>query len=151
MTVLYFPVEDSAVNRRLLDRMLVRMGYRSIFQATNGLEALELARRSMQHFDIILLDLSMPQMDGIQFLSSLEVNGRPFSLVLPPFYALAVKIVVTQFECLYGWLCTDTPFSLSPSSGSLSSREIPQLLLHQVMCQMIHGANLKDWEQMDEL
>ncbi len=91
MVLLYFPVEDSAVNRRLLDRMLARMGYTSIFQASNGLEALELAKRARQHFDIVLLDLSMPQMDGTQFLSSLMDDGRPSSLVLP-LYAAALKM-----------------------------------------------------------
>ncbi len=91
MVLLYFPVEDSAVNRRLLDRMLARMGYTSIFQASNGLEALELVMHARQHFDIVLLDLSMPQMDGAQFLSSLMNNGRPSSLVLP-LYAIALKM-----------------------------------------------------------
>ncbi len=86
------------MNQRLLERMLGRMGYSSIFKASNGLEALEVVKHSGEHFDVILLDLSMPQMDGIEFLTFLMVHGRPPSLVPPPLYALTLNIVVTQFE-----------------------------------------------------
>ncbi len=66
--------------------MLEHMGYTSISQASDGLEALTLVKRARQHFDIVLLDLSMPQMDGTGFLTSLKDNGRPSSLVLLPLY-----------------------------------------------------------------
>ncbi len=75
-----FLVEDSTVNRRLLDRMLFRLGYNSVVQASNGLEALNMAQRSSEHFDIILLDLSMSVMDGLSFLSHVK-QLRPVSLV----------------------------------------------------------------------
>ncbi len=80
-----------------LDRMLVRVRHSSIFQAITGLKALELARRLRQCFDIVMLDLWMPQVDGIQFISSLLAYVDIESLV-PPIYALALKMVVTQFE-----------------------------------------------------
>ncbi len=81
LLLFYFSVEDSTVNRRLLDRMLHRLGYNSVVQASNGLDALNQANESSIHFDIVLLDLSMSVMGGLQLLSHLLEHGRPDSLV----------------------------------------------------------------------
>jgi CheY-like chemotaxis protein len=43
--------------------MLARLGYRADV-AANGLEALDAVRR--QHYDIVLMDVQMPEMDGIE-------------------------------------------------------------------------------------
>ena len=55
-------VEDSEVLRYLLDKQLSRLGMQADF-ATNGAEAVEKAARG---YDIILMDISMPVMDGIE-------------------------------------------------------------------------------------
>ncbi|RMD71646.1 MAG: response regulator [Gammaproteobacteria bacterium] len=54
-------VEDNEDNRDMLSRRLKRKGYR-VETAVNGREALEMASRL--HPDLILMDLSMPVMDG---------------------------------------------------------------------------------------
>lgn len=54
-------VEDNAVNRVLVTKMLGRFGFRSD-EVTNGLEAVEAARR--KHYDVILMDVEMPVLDG---------------------------------------------------------------------------------------
>ncbi|MBI3160897.1 MAG: response regulator [Chloroflexi bacterium] len=54
--------EDNAVNQKLTIRILGRMGYR-VDVAANGLEALESLER--QHYDLILMDVQMPEMDGL--------------------------------------------------------------------------------------
>jgi len=58
-------VDDNALNRDLLTRQLVREGY-SVFTAASGKEALEKLR--LHNFDLILLDVMMPEMDGVQVL-----------------------------------------------------------------------------------
>ncbi len=85
-TIFYFSVEDSTVNRRLLDRMLFRLGYNSVVHACDGLDALNKANQTSTRFDIVLLDLSMPGMDGLSLLSHLLEHGRPASLVCIPLY-----------------------------------------------------------------
>jgi CheY-like chemotaxis protein len=54
-------VEDEAVNRRVTLRRLERMGYRAD-TASDGAEAVEAARAKA--YDLILMDLQMPEMDG---------------------------------------------------------------------------------------
>jgi two-component system sensor histidine kinase/response regulator len=55
--------EDNLVNQKVAMGMLGKMGHR-ITLATNGLEALEQWRQS--DFDLILMDVQMPEMNGLQ-------------------------------------------------------------------------------------
>ena len=55
--------EDNVVNQKVALRMLERMGYRAEVVA-NGLEVIEALSR--QHYDVILMDLHMPEMDGLE-------------------------------------------------------------------------------------
>jgi signal transduction histidine kinase/CheY-like chemotaxis protein len=55
--------EDNVVNQRVAMTMLGKMGHR-ITLATNGLEALEQWRHS--DFDLILMDVQMPEMTGLE-------------------------------------------------------------------------------------
>jgi PAS domain S-box-containing protein len=55
--------EDNLVNQKLALRLLERMGYRADVVA-NGLEVLQSLRR--QPYDVILMDVQMPEMDGLE-------------------------------------------------------------------------------------
>ncbi|MBM3725139.1 MAG: response regulator [Acidobacteria bacterium] len=55
--------EDNAVNQRVCVRMLERMGYR-VDIAWNGAEALDAL--SKQTYDVVLMDVQMPEMDGLE-------------------------------------------------------------------------------------
>lgn len=54
--------EDNAVNQRLVVRMLEKRGHR-VTVASNGAEALQILERAS--VDLILMDVQMPQMDGL--------------------------------------------------------------------------------------
>jgi CheY-like chemotaxis protein len=54
--------EDNAVNQKLALRLLEQMGYKADV-AGNGLEAIESVER--QPYDVILMDVQMPEMDGL--------------------------------------------------------------------------------------
>jgi PAS domain S-box-containing protein len=70
-------VDDNATNRRILQEMLTNWGM-AVTQADGGaaaLAALDRARDTGRHFDVILLDAGMPGMDG--FMLAREIDRRP--------------------------------------------------------------------------
>lgn len=64
-------VDDQPINVQLLKRKLEREGIR-VIAAYNGLEALDLIKREKP--DLILLDVMMPDMDGIEVCQRLQAN-----------------------------------------------------------------------------
>lgn len=63
--------DDNRVNRLLLGRGLEEQGHKVVF-AENGREALDLLRKD--HFDLMLLDVMMPELDGYQVLAELKLD-----------------------------------------------------------------------------
>jgi two-component system, sensor histidine kinase and response regulator len=55
--------EDNAVNQRLVIRLLEKQGHR-VVAVNNGLEAL--LALTAQQFDLVLMDIQMPEMDGLE-------------------------------------------------------------------------------------
>ena len=69
-------VDDQDANVRLLEQMLGRAGYRCLTSTMNPLEVCELHRAN--RYDLILLDLQMPVLDGFQVMEGLkgiEIDG----------------------------------------------------------------------------
>ena len=66
-------VDDNRVNRLLLGRALEQLGHTVTF-AENGRQALETLRQ--RPFDLVLLDIEMPEMDGYQVLEALAGDQR---------------------------------------------------------------------------
>ena len=63
--------DDNKVNRLLLSRSLEQQGHR-VSLAVDGLMAMEMLRS--QTFDLLLLDIEMPQMDGFEVLAALKAD-----------------------------------------------------------------------------
>ncbi|HWQ18707.1 MAG TPA: PAS domain S-box protein [Methanotrichaceae archaeon] len=55
--------EDNAVNRKVMLQMLRKLGYRADV-AADGLEVIKALSR--QHYDLVLMDIQMPEMDGLE-------------------------------------------------------------------------------------
>lgn len=66
-------VDDDVINREVLTRRLTQQGHR-IRTASNGEEALRLMRD--QVFDLVLLDVVMPDMDGYEVLRQIRSDDR---------------------------------------------------------------------------
>ncbi|HEX9982674.1 MAG TPA: response regulator [Thermoanaerobaculia bacterium] len=99
-------VEDDAAIRRLVRMVLEREGYR-VDVASDGLEAV--LKLGVTDYDVIVLDLMMPNLDGFSFMNTLAENdpdrlrriivtsaaspttirermqGMPFTLLAKPF------------------------------------------------------------------
>ena len=56
--------EDNAVNQTVILHLLKRAGYRHVDVASNGQEVLDCINQ--QHYDVILMDVRMPDIDGIE-------------------------------------------------------------------------------------
>ncbi|NQV71775.1 response regulator [bacterium] len=75
--------EDNTINQRLFEITLERLGY-SIEIASNGIEVLNLLRK--RPFDVVLMDMHMPEMDGIDathcILEEWPASERPYIVAL---------------------------------------------------------------------
>jgi threonine synthase len=67
-------VDDTSDARRLIMRILQSQGDYTLFEATNGREAIELAKKEIP--DLIILDLMMPEIDGFAVLESLKQDSQ---------------------------------------------------------------------------
>lgn len=67
-------VDDAALVRAYYRQALERAGY-EVDEALNGLEGLE--KLLMHSFDVVIVDINMPQMDGITFLRTLRSKEMP--------------------------------------------------------------------------
>lgn len=68
-------IDDSAVMRKVIERALKQAGleFTEVLQASNGEEALEALRKDgvgPQKIGLIISDINMPIMDGLQFLEA---------------------------------------------------------------------------------
>lgn len=74
-------VEDEEPLRMVLRDVLTVEGY-GVFEAKNGIEGLEMALR--EHPDLILLDILMPKMDGLEMLKKLREDewGRKAPVIV---------------------------------------------------------------------
>lgn len=71
-------VDDAALMRAYYRQALQRAGY-EVEEALNGLEGLE--KLLMDSFDVIIVDVNMPQMDGMTFLRALRARELPVAAI----------------------------------------------------------------------
>ena len=66
--------EDNATNRHFLEAVLERLGHKAVF-CDNGLQAVE--RLRMEDFDMVLMDLHTPVMDGLEATRQIRAMAAP--------------------------------------------------------------------------
>ncbi len=73
-TLSFLLIEDDEIERLKFQRVISKLNFdHKIIEAKNGEEALEILENGTSQLpDIILLDLNMPKMNGIEFLSILK-------------------------------------------------------------------------------
>jgi two-component system cell cycle response regulator DivK len=106
-------VEDNEMNRDMLSRRLTRNGF-EIVMAVNGQQGVEMAAAELP--DLILMDLSLPIMDGWEATKQVKANPTTSSI---PIIALTAHALVQDREKALQAGCDD--FDTKPI-------ELPRLL-----------------------
>ena len=87
--------EDNATNRKILEIMLARLGITAWF-ACDGAEACRLWRA--RDFDLIILDISMPVMDGTEALRTMLCEAARSGRAKPRAIAATANVMTDQVE-----------------------------------------------------
>ena len=80
--------EDHPVNQMLAEMLLNKLGYQ-VSLAINGIEVVEKVKQ--QHFDVILMDVQMPEMDGLEATKEIRQNTFGFQPQIIAVTANAMK------------------------------------------------------------
>ena len=78
----FLVVDDDRDQRYLLARTLSGMGTARVVEASSGHEALEILDRLGQAVDIVVTDLQMPEMDGMELLRRIGERKLPVAVIL---------------------------------------------------------------------
>jgi len=89
-------VDDKKVNRVILERHLQRAGYKNIFHAADGQEALDKINEIMP--DLILLDIVMPKINGLQVCRIIKQNEA--TRMLPIVMVTALDDQDSKLKCI---------------------------------------------------
>jgi CheY-like chemotaxis protein len=89
--------EDNAVNQRVAARLLERRGH-SVVVAEDGRQTVDLARSG--EFDIILMDLQMPEMDGFEAAAAIRADQRAANRYVPIVAMTASAMSGDREKCL---------------------------------------------------
>jgi EAL domain-containing protein (putative c-di-GMP-specific phosphodiesterase class I) len=78
----FLAVEDHEFQRGMLLKMLARLGATQVSTAADGQAALDIVKSSYPSIDIIISDLDMPGMDGLEFMRHLSEAHIPVAIIL---------------------------------------------------------------------
>ncbi len=81
MTAHILVVDDDPVQRRVLKNAIERYGH-AAHLAENGRIALEFLKRNSRQFNVIVLDLMMPELDGLGFLQAAAELGMDIPVIV---------------------------------------------------------------------
>ncbi|ATZ47737.1 hypothetical protein BCIN_03g00460 [Botrytis cinerea B05.10] len=77
-------VDDNMINLKLLRHFITRLGYTTVHEAENGLEAVKKVEERPEGYDIIFMDISMPILDGFDAtkeIRKLEKSRRERAII----------------------------------------------------------------------
>lgn len=89
--------EDNPINQKLAVRLLQKQGHTSIV-ANNGREAVETWAR--QSFDAILMDMMMPEMDGLEATIAIREHEKTTGQHIPIIAVTANAMIGDRDKCL---------------------------------------------------
>jgi len=82
-------IVDDDVDINVLSKVALEANNHSVFQAFNGYQGVELAKKHADELDVIVLDIMMPDLDGFEVLKILK--GEPATTNIPVIFLSARK------------------------------------------------------------
>ena len=67
-------VDDMEFNVIMIQHLLMKNGFKNVFTAKNGIEAIEITKKEIP--DLVILDLMMPEMDGFEYCTIIRKEER---------------------------------------------------------------------------
>jgi len=98
-SISFLVAEDNAVNQRLIARLLEKRGH-TVVVSQNGWEALEALEK--QPFDIVLMDIQMPEMDGFEATKRIREKEKVSGAHQPIIALTAHAMKGDEERCLAG-------------------------------------------------
>ena len=96
-------VEDHDFQRRTVARMLRSLGARVVLEASDGKLAVEVMREALPELvDLVICDLDMPNMDGMEFIRHLGQTNNKAALIISSAEDRALLSSVEQMSKAYG-------------------------------------------------
>ncbi len=99
-------VDDEAAIRRTLTQLFTRMGYQAA-QAASGQEALE--QIGAQRFDLVILDIRMPDMDGTEVLKAAQPTAPDTVFILLTAHGTLDSAIVAIRHGAFDYLVKPSP------------------------------------------
>jgi CheY-like chemotaxis protein len=96
-------VEDNASVLDIATTMLEHLGY-NVLTATNGVEALEEYNKNHQNIDLVLTDITMPRMGGIELTEALQKQDPHLKVIALTGYPLEADAKEVLSEGMIDWL-----------------------------------------------
>ena len=81
-------VDDETAVRRFAVRVLDRDGY-DVLEATDGAEALEVVQSQKAPIDVVVSDIVMPRLNGVELMQALSLSHPDLPVILMSGYATA--------------------------------------------------------------
>jgi len=106
-----FTVEDSQVVRGIIKQVLQSEGF-DVLEANDGREALEIIKTKRPKVDIYILDINMPNMDGITLLGEIRKFDTTTPIVMLTTETDKSKIIKAKSLGATGWVIK--PFEREP-------------------------------------
>ena len=118
-------VDDNELNQKLIGQMLTNYGF-EVLTAANGLEAL--CQMERKTFDLVLMDMQMPRMDGYE--ATRRIRDNPVWAKIPVIAITANSLSGDRDKCL---ACGCTSYLAKPFRSEVLVREIKYLLNNEFM------------------
>jgi two-component system chemotaxis response regulator CheY len=74
MKMKFLVVDDFSTMRRIVRNLLKELGFMNVDEAEDG--AVALSRLTSEHFDFVVTDWNMPNMDGLTLLQKIRANAQ---------------------------------------------------------------------------
>ncbi|MBI2193474.1 MAG: response regulator [Planctomycetes bacterium] len=111
-------VEDEPVVLQVVSSMLEKLGYR-VLSASNGREALDRFDRDRRHIDLMITDMVMPEVSGVQLVTALRRTAPDLRIVVLSGYPLEEETAASELVALPHIYWLQKPVKLAELKASL--------------------------------